>query len=259
MTEPKPLLWHIPVSHYSEKVRWALAHKGVEHDRRAPLPGAHMAIALWLTRGSQKTFPVLRLDGRNIGDSTAIIEALEQRWPESPLYPEDPGERRRALELEDFFDEQLGPHIRLLAWHELRTDPERMGEVTATMVPGPLRGRGPADAVARRMGTTYVQLRYRVASDEAAAEARAKVVAALDRLEAELDTSGGEYLAGDRFSVADLTAAALFYPLVNPPEAPQVLPAGATPGFEAFRAPLEDRPGYKWVAETFRKHRRGRG
>ena len=25
----KPLLWHIPVSHYSEKARWALAHKQI--------------------------------------------------------------------------------------------------------------------------------------------------------------------------------------------------------------------------------------
>ena len=30
----KPVLWHIPVSHYSEKARWALAHKGIEHERR---------------------------------------------------------------------------------------------------------------------------------------------------------------------------------------------------------------------------------
>ena len=26
-----PLLWHIPLSHYSEKVRWALDHKGIAH------------------------------------------------------------------------------------------------------------------------------------------------------------------------------------------------------------------------------------
>ena len=118
----EPVLWHIPVSHYSEKARWALAHKRVEHQRHALIPGAHMAIALWLTRGAQKTFPVLGLEGRNVGDSTAIIAALEQRFADPPLYPSDPAERARALELEEFFDEELGPHIRLLAWHELRTD-----------------------------------------------------------------------------------------------------------------------------------------
>ena len=106
----KPVLWHIPVSHYNEKVRWALARKGVEHERRAPVPGAHMVVALWLTRGATKTFPVLQLDGEAIGDSTAIIAALERAPSRAAArIPTDPDERRRALELEDYFDEQLGP------------------------------------------------------------------------------------------------------------------------------------------------------
>src|SRR4051812_50186458 len=95
----QPILWHIVISHYSEKARWALDHKGVEHERRAPVPGAHIPVALWLTRGRHYTFPVLELDGRHIGDSTAMIAALEERFPEPALYPADAGERRRALEL----------------------------------------------------------------------------------------------------------------------------------------------------------------
>ena len=31
----KPVLWHVPISHYSEKARWALAFKGIEHERAA--------------------------------------------------------------------------------------------------------------------------------------------------------------------------------------------------------------------------------
>jgi glutathione S-transferase len=256
MNVSKPVLWHIPVSHYSEKARWALAHKGVQHERRAPLPGAHMAIALWLTRGQQKTFPVLRLDERNIGDSTAIIQALETRWPDEPLYPEDPAERRRALELENHFDERVGPQVRLLGWHELRKDPEMMAEVSKAMAPAPLRSLPGSDAVAGRFGTVFTQLRYRVAADEAADAARRDVLAGFDRLEAELDSSGGEYLAGDRFSVADLTAAALLYPIVAPPEGPQVLAGDPPAGFAAFQESVADRPGFKWVEETFRKHRK---
>jgi glutathione S-transferase len=248
-------LWHVPISHYSEKARWALAHKGVEHERRAPPPGAHMAIAIWLTRGAQKTFPVLQLDGRAIGDSTAIIEALERRWPDPPLYPADPADRRRALELEDSFDEELGPQVRLIGFHELRKDPEAMGEVSATMLPPPMRRLPGSDAFARRFAAAFTQLRYRVAADEAAAAARRDVLAGLDRLESELEASGGEYLAGDRFSVADLTAAALLYPLVAPPEGPQVQPDVGPAGFEEFRASISERPGYRWVAETYRKHR----
>ena len=97
------VLWQIEISHYNEKVRWALDYKGVPHRRRAPMPGLlHPLVALAKTR--RPTLPVLELDGRSIGDSTRIIGALEHRFPEPPLYPDDPGERRRALELEDFFD-----------------------------------------------------------------------------------------------------------------------------------------------------------
>ena len=125
----KPTLWHLGVSHYSEKVRWALDWKGVEHERREPPPPVHMGLALWWSRGETKTFPVLELEGERILDSTAIIGALEARWPEPPLYPEDPSERRRALDLEDFFDEGLGPAVRLFGWHHLRRDSELLGRV----------------------------------------------------------------------------------------------------------------------------------
>ena len=248
---PKPVLWHIRISHYSEKVRWALAHKGVEHERRAPPPGAHMLVALWLTRGGEKTFPVLELDGRAVGDSTAIIAALEGCFPEPPLYPDDPVERRRALDLEEFFDEELGPQIRLLAWHEVTRDPARLAELTGPDVPAPLRRLGGASVATARYASAFAGLRYGVKSEQGADRARQRVLAALDRLESEL--GNGEYLVGDRFTVADLTAAALFYPLVLPPEAPRL---GDPPaGFERFRAPLKERAGYRWVEEIFRLHR----
>jgi glutathione S-transferase len=242
----KPVLWHIPVSHYNEKVRWALAYKRIEHDRRAPVPGVHMAMALALTRGRSKTFPVLQLDGRTIGDSSEIIAALEERWPDPRLYPVDSGDRTRALELEHFFDEELGPHIRLLAWHEATKDERSFGRFCSALVPRPLR------PVAAPLSRTYLNLRYGVSNPEAAAVARAKVLAALDRLETELGERA--YLVGDSFTVADLTAASLFYPLVNPPEGP-TLP-DAPPGFEEFVGPLRSRRGYDWIAETFRRHRK---
>lgn len=77
MSDSGPTLWHIGLSHYSEKARWALDHKEVPHSRRAvTVPGVHIPAALWLTRGASQTFPVLEIDGRRIGDSTEIIAAL---------------------------------------------------------------------------------------------------------------------------------------------------------------------------------------
>jgi glutathione S-transferase len=246
-----PVLWHIRISHYSEKARWALAFKGVEHERRAPLPGAHMLYALWLTRGSEKTFPVMRLDGKVIGDSTAIIAALEERFPEPALYPTDAAERSRALELEDWFDERLGPSVRLAAWHDVIADRESLTEIVKSNLPSALQGVGPATAAAARYTRGFVGVRYRAGDDEAVERARADVLAGLDRLEQGL--GGGEYLVDGRFTVADLTAASLFYPLVNPPEGPTLPPPPAS--LERFRAPLKGRPGYLWVQEMFRRHR----
>jgi glutathione S-transferase len=251
MTDPLPTLWHIEISHYSEKARWALAYKGVEHRRRAPIPGAHIPIALILTRGAQNTFPIVQLDGQAVGDSTAVIAALERRFPEPPLYPADPRQRRRALELEDFFDEQLGPHMRLLAFHELRNDPDKFKALMERTAPGPLKKlAGPTAFYAR----TYANLRFHVDSAEDAATARTKILAALERLESELD--GNEYLVGERFTVADLTAAALFFPLVLPDGAPVPNDEPAAKGIEEFREPLLDRDGFQWVEEMFARHRK---
>jgi glutathione S-transferase len=251
MSEDLPTLWQIDVSHYSEKARWALAWKGVEHRRRSPVPGAHMAVALWLTRGAHYTFPVLGIDGRRIGDSTAIVAALEERYPEPSLYPADIAERRRALELEEFFDEELGPYIRQLAWYEFGNDPERFAELMKRTAPPPLaRFSGPTAAYAR----LYTALRFRARDAERAERSRAKVLAALDRLEAELGDR--EYLVGESFSVADLTAASLFYPLAQPKEGPIDPDSPSARGFEDFRRPLLERRGLVWVKEMFRRHRK---
>jgi glutathione S-transferase len=256
MTNSKPVLWQLTISHYSEKARWALDYKEVGHVRRSPLPGMHIAVALWLTGGDSPTFPLLELDGRTIADSTAVLAALEQAFPEPALYPADPARRARALELEEFFDEELGPHLRLLPFYELMQEPETFAQIASEAVPGPLgKAKGLIGAYAR----AYTSVRWNANSEAAAITARAKVVAALDRLEAELEENGGDYLAGESFSVADLTAASLFFPLVSPAEGPLGGDSPTAAGFERFRDELRGRSGYLWVEEMFRRHRRPGG
>lgn len=249
----RPVLWHIAISHYNEKARWALDWKGIDHDLRAPLPGPHMAAALWLTRGAHKTFPILQIEGRTIGDSSAIIAALESYRPDPPLIPTDPAERRRALELEEFFDEELAPHVRLLAFHELGRDPAAADRFVATLLPTSLARIGPVREIGARGASVFAQLRYRVADADAAELARSKILVALDRLERELQDGDRTYLVGEAFSVADLTAASLFMPLVQPPEGPNQLDFPEP--LKRFRDPLRERPGFRWVEEMFSRHR----
>jgi glutathione S-transferase len=245
----QPVLWHIEVSHYSEKARWALQIKGVEHERRAPPPGLHIPVALWLTRGRSGTLPILDIDGHRLNDSTAIIAALEERVPDPPLYPADLHERERALALEDFFDRALGPAIRRWVWHELRGSPERIEAVAAKAVPA-LSGRSVVPYA--RLLTTGTGVRYGAASERAARRAMSKVLAVLDRLESELGNR--RYLIGNRFSVADLTAASLFYPLVLPEQGPKVLQE-MPERYERLRASLANRRSYQWVREIYAMHR----
>lgn len=201
--------------------------------------------------GDTSTTPVLTVDGRSIGDSTRIIAAIEECWPRPPLYPEDETLRRRALELEDFFDEELGPHIRRAAYHELLPYPE-------LVVPRFTHGQPLPARIVLRAGFPALRagMRRQFEIDaETAAESRAKVVAAMDRLEREVSMSG--YLVGESFTVADVTAAALFYPVVRPLEFPYPLVADhdLPESAREFLDPLVQRPGGQWVAEVYRRHR----
>src|SRR5262249_57093594 len=96
------------------------------------------------------------------------------------------------------------------------------------------------------------RLRYKI--NAASAEvARGKTLAGLDRIERELQPSG--YLVGDGFSVADLTAAALFYPLVQPPEFPYPWPRPLPARLEEQRASLAGRAAFQWISEMYGRHR----
>jgi glutathione S-transferase len=242
------VLWHLAISHYSEKVRWALDYKRVPHVRRAQLPGLHMAVALGLTRGRAATLPVMRIGGRTVGDSTAILAALEERHPDPPLYPADPGDRARAIALEDRFDRLAGPAARQFVFVATRNDPEAFTAAGRIAAPAVFDRFGP---LAREYARALVRVRYD-ARDAVAADARARVVAAFDALDAELGDR--EHLVGDAFSVADLTAAALLYLIVLPPQGPLRLDRLPEP-VEQLRAELRDRPGYRWVQRTYERYR----
>lgn len=250
-SEARPILWHLPASQYSEKARWGLDHKQVPHARRSiPVPGLHILFSFALTGGRSQTFPVLQIDGRGIGDSSEIIAALEERFPEHPLYPEDPEQRRHALVLEDFFDEELGPHVRLLAFHEFENDRPRFEAMIARSVPPALARFGAGAMIYARI---FADLRYGARDEQAVDLARAKIVAALDRIENELGS--GDHLVGDAFSVADLSAAALFHPLVLPKDGPVPPDMPMPDGLASFRESLRERPGFQWVEMTYERYR----
>jgi glutathione S-transferase len=250
MTPPQgdlPVLWQLRFSHFNEKARWTLDYKKVRHRRRSLAPGRHVGRSRRL--GGTGTTPLLELDREVIGDTTQIVAELEQRQPDPPLYPDTEIERKAALELEEHFDEKLGPGVRTAIFHAIL--PYRRITVRLTS-----QGLGPGVRIFFNAGYPAIRRAVRKAmnaDDEGARLGREATVRALDLIEEEL--GGREYLVGDRFSVADLTAAALLCPLVAPPEFAYEWPPAWPEEWEQFRRSLGDRPGYRWVQEMFSRHR----
>jgi glutathione S-transferase len=242
-----PVLWQFRASHFNEKARWALDWKGFPHVRRSLLPGWHVPRVLWLTRRTE--VPVLQLDGEVIPDSTRIIERLEALRPDPPLYPADEAARRRALDLEEFFDTELGPHLRRAVFFEALGHTDFAVSLFTT---------GESATTRALYGFTFpvgrALMRQAMGIDAPrAAASRRKVDAALDRFERELQPSG--YLVGDRFSVADLTAAALLSPLVMPPEFPYAFPSSLPEPVARYREAKAHHPAFAWTLEMYRRHR----
>jgi glutathione S-transferase len=242
-----PLLWHIPLSHYSEKVRWALDYKGIAHRRR--VLGPDYLIQVWRATGQGK-LPVLWLDGQAIADSTRIIAALEEHYPEPPLYPSDSATRRRALTLEDDLDETLGPAVRAAIMTPLfRHDPDIALRVLTT-------GMGSKAYRALRpllqIFPLFYRFRHRIRENTLERD-RAIVALALDRIEHERQNRA--YLFGEVFTVADLTAAALLGVLLQPPEIQYPLRVELPLYLKDYRATLVPHPAAQWAAGIYRLHR----
>jgi glutathione S-transferase len=243
-----PVLWHLEISHYNEKARWALDYKGVGHVRRAVTPALQELRARRLRAG--RTVPVLEMNGRAIGDSTKIIEEIERRWPEPPLYPADPEERRRALDLEDYFDERCGHDLRRVLFNDNLVEPEKF----LAMLYGADHPRIGLLKTISPVFCRVVKRRFRI-RPETVEKSREMVRAAFDKVEAEVGPSG--YLVGESFSVADLTAASILAVIVVPPEFPYIKlhPDERTAQSRRFRDSLKDHPGFKWVEDMYARHR----
>ena len=94
-------IYRIPFSTNVERVALALAHKGlsaewvdVADDDRSPV----VAVS------GQPLVPVLDHDGLVLADSPAILEHLEERFPEPPIYPADPARRAEVKVFVDWFN-----------------------------------------------------------------------------------------------------------------------------------------------------------
>lgn len=106
------LLEH-PLSPYAQKVKIALAEKGVPFTVRTPEAiGSGATAGDFRAASPRGEVPVLFADGGAIFDSTVILEFIEDRFPTPPLMPADPLARAKARMLEEVCD----THYEAINW-----------------------------------------------------------------------------------------------------------------------------------------------
>jgi glutathione S-transferase len=120
---PFPLrVYRIPFSTNVERIALALAHKGVTAEWIDVDPADRSPVR---EVSGQELVPVL-VDGELVlHDSPRILEHLEQRFPEPPLFPRDPARREELRSFLDWFNQIWKRPPNLIAAEELKPEPDR--------------------------------------------------------------------------------------------------------------------------------------
>ena len=109
------ILYATPLSSYSAKVRIALCVKGVAFQELSP-PGGYRS-ASYREIAPMGTIPALLIDHQLISESEVILEFLEDRYPDPPMWPQDPLERAQLRFRSRFHDLYFEPLVRKLFSH----------------------------------------------------------------------------------------------------------------------------------------------
>ncbi len=199
----------ISISHYVEKVKWALERSGLNYKEESYIPGLHAAVTLWHTKGKHRATPVL-IDGDEvIPDSTAILHHLASRYGQSWLYA-----HADALALEERFDASIGPHTRRFIYRHLFDNDLSLPELFTQSVVSEWQTRSlPLIAPVLKAGMIADMAIY-----HADAERSRQVFEAEFESVGHILKDGRPFLCGDALTAADLAFAALAAPVILPAE-----------------------------------------
>jgi glutathione S-transferase len=238
-------LYQFPISHYCEKIRWALEYKGLPYTKIDLLPGSHVSVVKKIAPKSD--VPVLVHDDRVVQNSSDIITYLDKAFPDRPLTPETAEFEEQARQWEVYVDENVGPQIRLYCYHYFLDRPD-------ILLPLLNHGQPWYKKLVFRLifpKVRDVMRKLMKINDRTATISLRKLERAIDKLHSHLQQN--RYLAGDQFSRADLAAASLLAPFSMPEkyglEWPESLPDEMEAEIDALR------PKLNWVDELYRQYR----
>ena len=239
-------LYTFNISHFSEKVRWALDFEGIPYEERVLIPGPHQFTVRRLAKRSH--VPLLVHDGEVVQESSEILDYIAARLGGTKLAPKEQSDAEaRALERE--LDLAFGLGAQRVLYGALVGNRKLLTELWSTG--GPAWART-FYALAYPAITAVVKRMYKTEDPERVAESKDRFRRSFDKLDGLLERQ--PYLGGSAPNRVDVTAAALLAPVCRPtqhrvawPDEPKVL--------SGFIAELRDRPTWKHVLHMYKEHR----
>lgn len=222
----------LPISHYCEKVRWALDRQGLAYQEEGLVPMLHMATTLRVTRGRSRSVPILVDGDQVLADSTDCLRYLHERRGATWLYSHP-----EASELEELFDTKLGPHTRRWVYFYLLPEGTLAQRLLTWRV-------STAQATALRVLFPVIRRLMQKGMNihaESAERSRQHIDEVFTRVSQRL-ADGRRYLCGDHFTAADLAFVSLASPVVltgrpgMDPLDPSLMPAAMRQEVERLRA-----------------------
>jgi glutathione S-transferase len=198
----------IPVSHYVEKVRWALDYLKIPFQESPQMPPFHRGAA---KKYGGTTVPILIAGTIVKTDSTDILHYLDTLAP-GKLYPTDPELQALSAELENLFNLTLGENTRRWGYSSILTR-ELLYPRWTFGVPFWQKLLFP---IIFPKVESIIRESFKI-TPTSAAESYQEIIRVFDRV-TEVLADGRKYLLGDRLSAIDITFAALAVPVLQPLE-----------------------------------------
>jgi len=228
-------LYQLAISHYCEKIRWALDYKGLEYQIINLLPGLHFSKTKQFSTNSN--LPILTHGQQVIQGSSQIIDYLDLNFTDKPLTPAEHDTAKLAKEWERVADEDIGPHIRRILYHSLLEHPK-------IVIPF-FTHQGPwYSAIFYKLAFTKlakVMRKFMSIDDQHVKQSTQLLSFTVDKLCHQLEHQNSPFIVGDQFSRADLAFSALLAPLITPVQYDLPWPTQFPPEIELLMSSFQDR------------------